>query len=282
MKRCSRCERDLPRDAFARRSASPRRPSALVPACLSEWARVHRPRRYKLGPEVPPGHKWCRRCEETKPETAFARNASMKDGLQGHCRDCQADAYRSRRRAQGHVVRPATVPEGHKFCRGCQTSQAPLGWSREPHARVTGSSTRCKECARARGSRDHLRTSYGLTEDDVAELLAEPGRGVRDLPSGTCSPHRPRPRDRRGAGHALLPLQRRARPVRGQPGGSRPRRSLPARPRRSCGCRSRSSGPSGSPRSSSTTAPPPEQGAPAVGSVRPARPSSDRGEGTHR
>ena len=94
----------------------------------------------------------------------------MKDGLQGHCRDCQADAYRSRRQTEGHLVRPAQVPEGHKFCRGCRTIKPHSAWSRNSHA-SDGLQTRCKECKRASGRRDHLRKSYGLTESEVVEIL---------------------------------------------------------------------------------------------------------------
>jgi len=45
--------------------------------------------------------KLCRKCNEWKPESAFHKNASSKDGLAGSCKACKAEAakeYRRRRK----------------------------------------------------------------------------------------------------------------------------------------------------------------------------------------
>jgi hypothetical protein len=128
----------------------------------------------KPTPAVADGEKWCRRCETTKPVDAFARNAGMPDGLQGHCRSCQAAAYRTKRQRAGHLVRPGDVPEGHRFCRSCQTIKPLAAWT--PSASTsTGYRSSCKDCTSARDRRDHLQRTYGLTEADVAAMLEEQG-----------------------------------------------------------------------------------------------------------
>ncbi len=39
-----------------------------------------------------PGHKVCRKCRETKPESGFSRDRRASDGLQTQCLECQAEA----------------------------------------------------------------------------------------------------------------------------------------------------------------------------------------------
>lgn len=42
------------------------------------------------------GRKRCSRCEDWKPEAAFASSSGKSDGLQSRCRECNADIYRDR------------------------------------------------------------------------------------------------------------------------------------------------------------------------------------------
>lgn len=116
--------------------------------------------------------KWCRRCEQVKSRTAFPSHRSTHDGLQTYCRDCFADIYRQRREAAGQVTRPRDLPPGHKFCRGCQEIKPLSEWSQRPRA-TDGYHFRCRECISRRDRERHLAATYGLSPDDLTELLAQ-------------------------------------------------------------------------------------------------------------
>lgn len=101
--------------------------------------------------------------------SAFAGNVAAKDGLQGQCRACAALTYRNKRIAAGAVVLPTDVPAGHEFCRTCGESKTHASFSR--YGRSTdGLQSRCKACASERGKSDHLRWTYGLTQEDVIAM----------------------------------------------------------------------------------------------------------------
>jgi hypothetical protein len=170
MKTCSRCLTALPVTSFGVRRASPDGLQKYCRACVSAWAREHRPRKLKDPPPLTPGNKWCRRCETVKPLGAFAANRAAADGLQGQCRVCAATAYRAKRVAAGAVVAPLAVPDGHKFCRSCGTTKPKSEWSTNRRA-SDGLQTRCKVCASAAARRDHLRTAYGLSLAEREEML---------------------------------------------------------------------------------------------------------------
>lgn len=128
-KRCSRCRQVLALDAFAVRRASPDGRQSICRACSAEYARQTRPRTMTAPPTVPAGKKWCRRCETVKDLDDFAAHRASKDKRQTYCRACYAEIYRDRRVQQGHVVRPAEVPAGHKFCRSCQQVKPLADWA---------------------------------------------------------------------------------------------------------------------------------------------------------
>lgn len=171
-KRCARCRQDLSLTAFARRRASADGLQAYCRECVADWARERRPRKLAVPPDVPDGSKWCRRCETVKLVDAFAGNISRPDGLQLYCRECQAADYRARRESQGLLVRPADVPDHHKFCRTCQTIKPLTAWSKNARA-SDGLQTRCKDCTSAANRRDHLERTYGLTEADLLAMRAD-------------------------------------------------------------------------------------------------------------
>lgn len=174
IKRCSRCGRDRPLSAFGGRAASADGLQNYCRECVSAWARDHRPRRLVQAPQVAPGQKWCRSCEQTKSLDDFAGNRAAKDGYQAHCRECQADRYRAKREARGELVRPRVVPDGSKFCRTCRTIK-PLGeWSRNAHA-SDGFQTRCKPCTSAHARRKYFEKAYGLTEEAVEAMRVAQG-----------------------------------------------------------------------------------------------------------
>jgi len=173
---CSRCRRELPLSRFAKRAASRDGLQNYCRQCTAEWAQEHRPRKQRVGPAVAEGMKWCRRCEVVRPMADFPKHSKTRDGLQVYCRTCFADSYRQRRAAAGKVVRPADVPDGHKFCRGCQQikPQAAFSGITGKRARLT---FRCNDCTSRRDRERHLQYSYGLTEADVAAMLTTQ-RGV--------------------------------------------------------------------------------------------------------
>lgn len=170
-KRCSGCRELLPLDDFAVRRASADGRQHLCRSCAAEYARRTRPRKKAVAPTVAPGRKWCRRCEVVKNLEDFPVHRSTHDKRQTYCRDCFADIYRQRRTRDGFVTRPADVPPGHKFCRGCQLVKPLSEWTPRQKA-PDGYQFRCRDCISRRDRERHLATNYGLTAGDVAELLA--------------------------------------------------------------------------------------------------------------
>ena len=114
--------------------------------------------------------KWCRSCERALAVDAFAVHRGRPDGRQSYCRECGQDRYRAGRESQGALVRPKAVPDGHKFCRSCQTVKPLSEWSTNAYT-TDGFRSSCRACSSARARRDHLVRTYGLTEDDVAAML---------------------------------------------------------------------------------------------------------------
>lgn len=171
-RRCTRCEQRLPLSSFATRRASRDGLQNWCRLCTSAWARESRPRKRALAPATSPEHKWCRRCERVKAREQFGPHRGTSDGLQTYCRECFADIYRQRRVESGFTVRPAEVPGGYKYCRGCEQSKPMSEWLIRA-ATTDGFSFRCRNCMRRHGRDTHLARTYGLTDDDVEGLLAQ-------------------------------------------------------------------------------------------------------------
>jgi hypothetical protein len=128
----------------------------------------------EVGPPTGPDEKWCRRCRGVKPLTDFGTHATTSDRKQTYCRACFSDIYRERREREGHVVRPTTVPEGHKFCRGCERVLPFADWA----VRATtkdGFAFQCKTCMTAKDKAKHLERSYGMSIEELDLLLTEQG-----------------------------------------------------------------------------------------------------------
>jgi hypothetical protein len=53
--------------------------------------------------------KKCSKCNQVKPISEFYKNASMKDGLQGSCKDCQSSANRERAHKPLVTVKPEAI-----------------------------------------------------------------------------------------------------------------------------------------------------------------------------
>lgn len=120
--------------------------------------------------------KRCSRCKEHKPRAAFAKNKSMRDGLQAYCRECAAAYHQQRQLAKGLHVRPRVrVPEGHKHCRTCGEIKPYSEWTRNSSA-SDGLATLCRARKAVKGRQHHLRRNYGLTEvERDAMIVAQRG-----------------------------------------------------------------------------------------------------------
>lgn len=173
-KRCSRCGETKALDAFALRRASADGRQSTCRSCAAAYARATRPRKLAERPDVEPGQKWCRRCASVKRLEDFPRHDKTADGRQTYCRDCFGDIYRTRREREGRVVRPAGIPEGHKFCRQCEQVKPLSEWAPRRSTK-DGYAFRCRECMSRRDRDRHLDASYGLDQDKVAALLASQG-----------------------------------------------------------------------------------------------------------
>ena len=108
-KQCSRCNRRLPPEAFAKRTASPDGLQNYCRSCSGAWAREHRPRKLAEPPPVADGQKWCRRCDTVMDLDDFPAHSGTRDGRQTYCRGCFGDIYRAQRARDGRVTRPAQV-----------------------------------------------------------------------------------------------------------------------------------------------------------------------------
>ena len=98
--------------------------------------------------------KYCSKCGETKPVTAFGRYRSAKDGLQWWCKECQKDSSRSRRASR----------KANGLC-----------WCGEPAAEEK---TYCQKHLDADKTR-HLLRCFGLTPAQYEEMLEEQGHACK-------------------------------------------------------------------------------------------------------
>lgn len=173
---CGRCAQRRPVSAFGTRKAAKDGLQHWCRECFADRASERRPRKMAVVPSVPGGHKWCRRCGETKPADDFANHKSRPDRRQVHCRACQAADYRRRQEAAGNVVRPPDIPEGHKFCRGCQRILPLSDWARRARS-TDGYAFRCRGCISAHDREKALVAKYGMTSAEV-EAMCEAQGGV--------------------------------------------------------------------------------------------------------
>jgi len=127
-----------------------------------------------MPPLVGEGEKWCRECDSVKPLAAFAVHAKARDGRQSYCRDCFASRYRDKQEAAGKLVRPADIPDDHKFCRTCRTVKPRTEFGAR-QAAPDGLMSACRPCRSLLGRRDHLKRQYDLTEQEVEAMRAAQG-----------------------------------------------------------------------------------------------------------
>lgn len=103
----------------------------------------------------------------------------MPDGLSFYCLTCNRRRakthYRKRRAAVGAEVRePDLSPPGFKRCATCATTKATTEFHKHP-TQSDGLNSSCKPCRKERQRRDHLKSTYGLTEDDLIAMIEAQG-----------------------------------------------------------------------------------------------------------
>lgn len=107
----------------------------------------------------PSGLRTCKKCGETKPTLAFARNQRVRSGYCGTCKECVS----ARRMAHKVAVGPT------KQCRSCGATKSIYEFSRNAHApddRVNA----CKPCASA-ASVAHARKKPKTKEQQWAAMV---------------------------------------------------------------------------------------------------------------
>lgn len=147
-KTCSKCKREQPGSAFStNRSAL----DGLHSQCKDCTAAADRTRGARLAKRVSiavPSEKTCPKCKREQPGSAFSKNRGQIDGLESHCKDCQAVTKRARgaRLAQRASVE---VPS-EKTCPKCKRTQLAAAFSPE-RRELDGLRSHCKECQTASG-----------------------------------------------------------------------------------------------------------------------------------
>jgi hypothetical protein len=120
--------------------------------------------------------KRCPSCGETKEDTAFGRNRSLKDGLSFYCLECNRRRntawYREHRRSLGKEVRDHSwIPDGFRWCPECQQPVAHEDYTRSSTT-PSGFGGRCKPCHRAASSDAYFYRTYKITKRELAEFRA--------------------------------------------------------------------------------------------------------------
>ena len=120
--------------------------------------------------------KRCPDCGRDKPLESFANNRAQPDGKAFYCRSCfnvrAAAAYRRKQERLGRSVRErVAVPSGYKWCPDC-TEAKPLDDFHRALRQSGGRASYCKACKGRRDERRRLERLYGMTPEEVQELIA--------------------------------------------------------------------------------------------------------------
>lgn len=105
LKRCTRCQVDLPLEAFARGKGYKDGIRSWCRACTAAYRRKrrhgHEGYERARSPRAVEGAKTCTGCGESKPVQEFHRSASSKDGWHSRCKVCslvvKAEYYKQNR-----------------------------------------------------------------------------------------------------------------------------------------------------------------------------------------
>lgn len=91
---CPRCDRILPRAAFAKNKAMRHGLQAYCRECSAEYYRQRQEAKgetVRAKVPVPRGHKRCPQCGEITPHSEWELNATTSDGYVSYCGACRAD-----------------------------------------------------------------------------------------------------------------------------------------------------------------------------------------------
>ncbi len=127
----------------------------------------------------PPTEKVCPDCGELRPAAEYGRNASRPDGLAFYCKPCfrarANEHYRRAREAVGATVRAREAfAEGHKRCAQCREVK-PLTDFDRARSQSGGHNCYCKPCRKERDRSARFLRIYGLTQEQLADLIAGQG-----------------------------------------------------------------------------------------------------------
>ena len=133
----------------------------------------------KSSPDGAKGNKICPDCGIAKRFAEFSQNKARPDGLQFYCKSCfsvrAAATYRRRRARIGKQVRERIeLPDGHKRCAGCEQIKPRTEWHRNRTSR-DGLVVYCKECRKRLAREQHLKRTFGLTEEQLAVMVSAQG-----------------------------------------------------------------------------------------------------------
>lgn len=137
------------------------------------------------------GCRRCRDCGEWKPLEDFQTSTKRPSGRGSYCKPCfnqrTKDSYAKRVRLdQGRDVRKRPdVPDGHRYCPGCQQTK-PLDDFPFNKAARSGRASYCKPCHTERGRQSkiknhggprhyHLKDRYKISEHDVWSMTRAQG-----------------------------------------------------------------------------------------------------------
>ncbi|MEU8803382.1 endonuclease VII domain-containing protein [Spirillospora sp. NPDC048819] len=147
----------------------------------------------ETGMVSPMSSKKCPDCGESKPTTDFWKLKASKDGLAYYCKACfglrNSRSYRQKQARLGKQVkayqRRRQVPEGMKYCPRCEKVKPvdEFGRNRSEESGITGYCRPCHNLIKNESrERNHgsvrnylLKLRYGVTEDQVRQMIAEQG-----------------------------------------------------------------------------------------------------------
>ncbi|APU39564.1 recombination endonuclease VII [Streptomyces sp. TN58] len=98
MKRCSRCKRVQPHEAFASNRSMRDGFQAYCRECQAEHYKARQEaagRTVRVKIPVPSGHKRCPDCGEIKPHSEWELNRTSSDGWASYCKECRAQRNRA-------------------------------------------------------------------------------------------------------------------------------------------------------------------------------------------
>ncbi|MEU3775019.1 endonuclease VII domain-containing protein [Streptomyces sp. NPDC032472] len=98
MKRCSRCKRVQPHEAFASNRSMRDGLQAYCRECQAEHYKARQEaagRTVRVKIPVPSGHKRCPDCGEIKPHSEWEPNRTSSDGWSSYCKECRAQRNRA-------------------------------------------------------------------------------------------------------------------------------------------------------------------------------------------